>query len=170
MFVDEFGCNRGMARRYARAYLGERAVAYAPVNYGDNISVIAAMRHDGLTAAMSIPGATDGIAFLAFVNKVLVPTLQHDDIVVLDNLGAHKMQAVRNAIEAAGATLLLLPPYSPDLNPIEQCISKLKHYLRSVAARTKEGLDHALTQAFKTITSQDTDHWVRHSGYEPLLS
>lgn len=170
VFVDEFGCNRGMARRFARAFLGERAVAHAPINYGDNISVIAAMRHDGVTAAMSVPGAVDGDAFMAFVTKVLVPTLRPEDTVVLDNLGAHKMACVREAIEAAGASLLLLPPYSPDLNPIEQCISKIKHFLRSVAARTKEGLDQALIQALEMITHQDASNWVLHCGYEPLLT
>jgi transposase len=168
VFLDEFGCHRGMTRRYARAFLGARALDYAPINYGDNISVIAAMRLDGIPTAMSIKGAVNGDIFLAFVRKFLVPTLRPGDTVVMDNLGAHRVTEVREVIEGANAHLLYLPPYSPDLNPIEQCISKLKGFLRSVAARTKEGLDQALAQAFDTVTRADILAWVKHAGYQTL--
>lgn len=170
VFLDEFGCHRGMTRRFARAFLGERAIDYAPINYGDNISVIAAMRLDGIPTALSINGAVNGDIFLAFVRDLLVPTLRPGDTVIMDNLGAHRVAGVREAIESAKAHLLYLPPYSPDLNPIEQCISKLKAFLRSVAARTKEGLDQALAQAFDTVTQADILGWVEHAGYQTLAA
>lgn len=168
VFLDEFGCHRGMTRRYARAFLGERARAYAPLNYGDNISVISAMRLDGIPTALSINGAVSGEVFLAFIQNFLVPTLKAGDVVVMDNLSSHKVEGIREAIERAGAQLLYLPPYSPDFNPIEQCISKLKGFLRSVAAMTKEGLDHALTQAFNSVSLQDIKGWVENAGYITL--
>ena len=168
VFLDEFGCHRGMTRRYARAFLGERARDYAPLNYGDNISVITTMRLDGIPTALSIKGAVNGEIFVAFIRKFLAPSLKPGDIVVMDNLPAHKPDGIREAIEEVGAQLLYLPPYSPDLNPIEQCISKLKGFLRSVAAITKEGLDLALTQAFNSVSSQDIKGWVEHAGYLTL--
>jgi len=168
VFLDEFGCNRAMTRRYARAPKGKRAIGYAPVNYGENVSVVAAMRLDGLTASMQIEGAMTGDAFLAYVQQVLVPTLRPGDIVVMDNLGSHKVDGIAQAIRSAGAELRYLPPYSPDYNPIELCFSKIKTFLRKAEARTAEGLDHALTQAFQLVTLKDIRGWFKHAGYSLL--
>ena len=157
-----------MTRRYARAPRGKRAVGYAPVNYGDNVSVVAAMRLDGVTASMQIDGAFTGETFLTYVEQILAPTLRPGDIVVMDNLGVHKVQGVKELIRKTGAQLRYLPPYSPDFNPIEQCFSKIKAFLRKAEARTKEGLDHALTQAFQSITQKDARGWFNHAGYSLL--
>lgn len=157
-----------MTRRYARAPKGKRAVGYAPVNYGDNVSVVAAMRLDGITASMQIDGAFNTETFLAYVEQVLVPTLRPGDIVVMDNLAIHKAEGVKELIRSAGAQVRYLPPYSPDFNPIELCFSKIKTFLRKLEARTKEGLDHALTQAFLTITPRDARGWFKHAGYSTL--
>lgn len=165
VFLDEFGCNAGMTRRYARAPKGKRVKGYAPINYGPNVSVLAAMRHDGITTAMRIPGPTTGEVFLAFLRQFLLPTLRPGDVVVMDNLSAHKVSGVQEVLAEAGARPYYLPPYSPDYNPIEMCFSKLKGILRAKAAETLEGLDQALTQAFNLISSQDTAGWVKHCGY-----
>lgn len=157
--------NKGMARRYARSAKGTRARGYAPVNYGPNVTVLSAMRQDGVTAAMTIEAATCAEVFQVFLEKVLVPTLRPGDIVVMDNLGTHRMKRVAEIITAAKARLLYLPPYSPDLNPIELCFSKLKTWLRGQGPRTKEALDQALTQGFNRITSQDAKNWFKHCGY-----
>ena len=114
---------------------------------------------------MSIEGSVDGEVFLAFIEQILVPTLRPGQVVVMDNLAAHKGAAVRTAIEATGAQLLFLPPYSPDLNPIEECWSKLKAWLRKQAARTHEALEQALTEAFQLITSDDARGWFNHRGH-----
>lgn len=168
VFLDEFGCNRGMTRRYARGPRGARVKGYAPINYGSNISVIASMRQDGVGAAMRVEGATNGAVFLAFLRRFLLPTLRNGDLVIMDNLAAHKVDGVEDILAEVGARPLYLPPYSPDYNPIELCISKLKGFLRSAAARTKEDLDQALTQAFDAISPQETNAWVKHCGYSLL--
>lgn len=165
VFLDEFGCNTGMTRRYARAPRGQRVKGYAPINYGPNVSVLAAMRHDGISTAMRIEGATTGEVFLAFLRHFLLPTLRKGDLVVMDNLAAHKVDGVDELLAEVGARPLYLPPYSPDYNPIEMCFSKIKTFLRAKAADTLEGLDQALTQAFDRITSNDTNAWTRHCDY-----
>jgi transposase len=154
-----------MHRRYGRSLCGLRADGIAPVNYGDNISLVGAIRLDGVTTAMSLAGAFDGEAFLAFTEQMLAPELRPGDVVVMDNLGAHKVNGIREAIEAVGARLVYLPPYSPDLNPIEKCWSKVKHILRSIGARTKEGLHQAMAQALNLITLKDLIGWFKHCGY-----
>lgn len=165
VFLDEFGCNAGMTRRYARGPKGKRVRGYAPVNYGPNVSVLAAMRHDGISTAMRIQGATTGEVFLAFLRHFLVPELRPGDMVVMDNLAAHKVAGVRELLAEAGARPFYLPPYSPDYNPIELCFSKIKGFLRAKAADTLEGLDQALTQALNRISPQDTAAWARHCDY-----
>lgn len=150
--------------------MGERARAYAPLNYGKNVSIITTMRLDGIPATFSINGAIDGEIFLAFVRQFLAPALKTGDIVILDNLPAHKVEGIREAIEEVQAHLLYLPPYSPDLNPIEECISKVKNFLRSVAARTIEDLEQALIQAFDSVSQQDIKGWVNHAGYQTLTA
>lgn len=167
-FIDEAGVNRAMTRRYARAPRGERARGHAPLNYGKNLTIVAALGIDGLSAPMTMLGAINGAAFIAYVEQVLAPTLKPGEIVIMDNLGSHKVDGVRQAIEACGAAVLYLPPYSPDLNPIEQCWSKIKTALRRAAARTQEALEQALAEAISSIRSSDAQGWFRHCGYPSL--
>lgn len=135
------------------------------MNYGDNISLIGAIRLDGITTAMTIAGAVDGEAFVAFTERMLAPELRPGDVVVMDNLAAHKVKGVKEAIEAVGARLIYQPPYSPDLNPIEKCWSKVKHILRSIGARTKESLHQAMAQALDRVTLSDLLGWFNYCGY-----
>lgn len=165
-FIDESGVNLAMTRLYGRAPRGERAVGSAPVNYGSNLTIIGALGATGLSALMSVDGATDGDVFRAYVTEVLSPTLARGDIVVMDNLGAHKVSGVREAIEASGAQLIYLPPYSPDLSPIERCWSKIKTALRSAGARTRRTLEGALKRALLTVTASDAESWFTHCGYK----
>jgi transposase len=164
-FVDESGINLAMTRRYGRAPRGERALGSAPQNYGPNVTILGALSYTGLEAVMTIEGATDAEVFRAYVCEVLCPTLREGDIVIADNLSAHKAAGVQEIIAVTGAQLLYLPPYSPDLNPIEQCWSKIKAFLRAAKARTREALDTAVTQALATVTESDARAWFAHSGY-----
>ena len=151
---------------YGRAPSGERVVGSVPKNYGENLTVIGALSVSGLQAVMTVEGATDGDVFRAYVEQVLCPTLQAGDVVILDNLGAHKVSGIREAIRRKGAEVIYLPPYSPDLNPIEQCWSKLKTAVRLIGARTREGLEAAVEQVIKTISEADALAWFAHSGYQ----
>jgi transposase len=164
-FVDESGVNIAMTRLYGRAPRGERAVGSAPQNYGENVTMLGALSASGLSALMTVSGATDGEVFVTFVREVLAPTLCAGDIVVLDNLGAHRAAAAREAVEARGARLVFLPPYSPDYNPIERCWSKIKTFLRAAKARTREALEAAIKQAIATVTESDAHAWFTHCGY-----
>ena len=154
-----------MTRLYGRAPRGERVIGSAPQNYGENITMLGALSAAGLEALMTIDGATDGEVFAVFVREVLCPTLTEGDIVVLDNLGAHRSAAARKAVEQRGARLVFLPPYSPDLNPIERCWSKIKTALRAAKARTREALEEAIKQAIATVTESDARAWFKHCGY-----
>ena len=164
-FVDESGINLALTRLYGRAPRGERAVGRGAQNYGANVTLLGALSQRGLEAPMTIEGATDGEGFSAYVKRVLGPTLKKGDIVVMDNLRAHKVSGIREAIAARGAKLLYLPPYSPDLSPIERCWSKLKTALRARGARTRRALAHALKRALSTITKADAIAWFAHCGY-----
>jgi transposase len=165
VFIDETGVNTAMARRYGRAPRGKRAIGSVPKNWGKNVTILGAMRADGVSAMMTVEGATDTDVFWVFVHEVLVPSLRVGDVVVMDNLGAHTSAWVERAIEAAGARVIYLPPYSPDFNPIEQCWSKIKTFLRAAKARTREALDDAITRALRTITADDAAGWFTHAGY-----
>lgn len=127
--------------------------------------MISALRVDGSTADMVVESATDGTVFLTYVEKVLAPTLKENDLVIMDNLAAHKMRAIVAAIQTTGAKVRFLPPYSPDLNPIEKMWSKVKAYLRKVKARTCEDLWQAIGSALKTVTAHDALQWFRSCGY-----
>ena len=140
VFIDETGASTKMTRLYGRAPRGRRLFAKAPFGHWKTTTFVAALRRDGLGAPMVLDGPMTGQAFLAYVEQVLIPTLSPDDIVAMDNLPAHKIAAVRAAIEAAGAQFFLLPPYSPDMNPIEMAFSKLKTLLRQAPERTRDGL------------------------------
>ena len=165
VFVDESGVNRGMTRLYARSPQGQRAHGSAPRNYGPNVSVLGALSLGGPLTTVHVEGAIDAELFGLFVEKSLAPVRWPGAVVVIDNLSAHKAAGVREAIEAAGARLVYLPPYSPDLNPIELAWSKLKSYLRKAAARTPKALNRALTEAIAAISPSDAQGYFTHCGY-----
>jgi len=164
-FIDESGVNLAMTRRYGRAPKGERVIGAVPQNYGANVTMLAALGSQGIEAVMTLDGATDAEVFRVYVAQVLHPTLRPGDIVIMDNLRAHKAAGIREAIEQTGARLQYLPPYSPDLSPIEPCWSKLKTALRTAKARTRQALEHAIAQALATITASDARSWFHHCGY-----
>jgi len=164
-FIDEAGSNLAMTRLYGRAQRGERVFDSVPQNYGENITMLACLAASGVSAPMTVEGAVDGAVFLEYVKQVLAPTLSPGDVVVMDNLGAHKVKGVREAVEAKGAQLIYLPPYSPDLNPIEKCWSKIKTYLRAAKARTRQALEQALKEALLLVTEEDARGWFASCGY-----
>jgi transposase len=155
-----------MTREYARAPRGERAHGQVPRNRGEVTTMLGALDARGVRALMTVEGGTDADVFEAFLEQVLVRKLRPGDIVVLDNVGAHKPHRMRQLVEAAGARLLFLPPYSPDLNPIELCWSKLKGALKDFGARTRDALDQAIKRATDLVGSDDAVAWFRHCGYE----
>jgi transposase len=165
IFIDESGAKTNMTRLYARALGGQRAVDPAPHGHWSTTTMISALRVDGSTADMVIDSATDGAVFLTYVQEILAPTLKPCEIVVMDNLTSHKMAAVVSAIEATGAEVRFLPPYSPDLNPIEKMWSKVKAHLRKVKARTRETLWQAIGVALTTVTASDAVNWFKSCGY-----
>ena len=165
VFLDETCVKTNLARRYGRSPAGQRLVADVPYGHWKTTTFLAALRHDGLTAPLVIDGAVNGPLFLAYVRQQLVPVLRPGDIVVLDNLSAHKVAGVREAVEAAGASLAYLPPYSPDLNPIELVFAKLKALLRTAAERTVEGLWALLGRLLDAFTPQECVNYFRHCGY-----
>jgi transposase len=165
VFVDEFGAATTMQRTHGRAPPGQRVVGKVPHGHWKTISTIAALTVEGIVASASFDAATDTELFVAFVAEALAPALRPGQVVVMDNLGPHRSPQVRRLVEAAGARLVLLPPYSPDLNPIEQAWSKLKGRLRSEGARSREALEAALGPALATITARDARGWFRLAGY-----
>lgn len=167
MFIDETGATTKMARLRGRSKRGERCRAAVPHGHWKTTTFTAGLRLDGLSAPMVLDGPMNGVAFRAYVEQVLAPTLRPGDLVIMDNLPAHRVGGVREAIEAAGATRLFLPPYSPDFNPIEQAFAKLKAWLRKVAARTKDALWQAIAEALDTFTPAECRNYFRNSGYEP---
>ena len=162
VFVDETGSNLAMTRRYARSLRGSRAYSDAPYQRGKNLTLIGAIALRGLVGEMTLPGATDALAFKTYVKQVLVPNLWAGACVVMDNLPAHKVAGIRESIEAVGATLVYLSPYSPDFSPIENCWSKVKEFLRARAARTYTELDQAITDALAAVTTKDIIGWFTH--------
>jgi transposase len=156
-----------MARLRGRCRRGERLFASIPHGHWRTTTFVAGLRLGGLDAPMVLDGAMNGDAFLAYVRHVLVPTLRPGDIVVMDNLGCHKGATVRAAIEAAGAKLRLLPPYSPDFNPIEQAFAKLKAILRKTAARTRDTLWDAVATALDAFSPEECANYFTAAGYEP---
>jgi transposase len=165
VFIDETAVTTKMTRLYGRAPRGARLVAKVPHGHWKTLTLVAALRADGVTAPYVIDGAMDGGAFLAYVEQVLVPTLKKRDIVFMDNVRTHKVAGVREAIEAAGAQLRYLPAYSPDLNPIENAYSKIKSHLRKGAARTVDALWKLVGRSLKAIAPHDCAGYFRHAGY-----
>ena len=164
IFLDESGVTTQMTRGYARASGGRRVHEATPAGHWKILTILSALSLGGLLATMTIEQATDGDIFLAYLEQVLGPKLRPGDVVVMDNLSAHKVAGVEQLIQAAGAELLYLPPYSPDLNPIEKAWAKLKQLLRSAKARTAEALDQAIAELLPQITPENAQAWFRHSG------
>jgi transposase len=168
VFLDETGSHLGYTPRYGRAPRGQRAHGTAPVKRGENKTVIAALTLDGIGPILRFDGPMTGARFAGYVRHILAPTLRPGQVVVADNLKAHHIPAARAAIEARGAELRHLPPYSPDLNPIEEAFSKVKHAFRRDQPRTDDALRAATWAAFASITPTDAAGWFTHCGYSPL--
>jgi len=165
IFLDESGALTSLVRTYGRSDRGQRCVGFAPQGHWKVMTAVAAVRLDGLTAPFTIDCPMDGEVFGVYVERVLVPTLRAGDVVVMDNLTAHKRPLIQRQIESAGARVLYLPPYSPDLNPIEMIWSKVKGLLRTMAARTVDALHEAFGVAFAAVTAGDILGCFRHCGY-----
>jgi Transposase and inactivated derivatives len=166
VFIDETGASTKMARLWGRARRGERCRAPIPHGHWKTTTFVGGLRLGGMTAPMVLDGAMNGPAFVAYVEQVLTPTLRPGDVVVMDNLPAHKLAAVREVIERAGAELRFLPPYSPDFNPIEMAFSKLKAFLKKAAARTKDALWEAIRQGIDAITPTQCVNFFAAAGYD----
>lgn len=165
MFLDESGANTQMTRRYGRSPVGQRLVCRVPQGHYQTTTMIAAVRLQGPQAPWLFDGPMDGELFLAWVKQGLVPVLQRHDVVILDNLSTHKVAGVRAAIEAAGARLEYLPPYSPDFTPIENLWSKVKQRVKSLNPRNARQLFKAVGAAFNTVTPEDCRGFFLHAGY-----
>ena len=168
IFLDESGALTSLVRTYGRSDCGARCVGFAPQGHWKVMTAVATVRLGGLTAPFTIDCPMDGEIFGVYVERVLLPTLKTGDVVVMDNLAAHKRPAIRRTIEAMGAMVLYLPPYSPDFNPIEMIWSKVKRLLRSIAARTVDALHQAFGTAFAAVTPSDVLGCFRHCGYATI--
>jgi transposase len=166
VFIDETGANTKMARLHGRAPRGERLRAAIPHGHWKTTTFVGALRLTGMTAPMVLDGPMTGEWFLAYTEQVLVPTLRSGDVVILDNLPAHKGAAVRAAVEAAGASLLFLPPYSPDFNPIENAFAKLKTLLRKAAARTVDQLWRVIGESLDAFSPNECANYFTAAGYD----
>lgn len=167
VFIDETGASTKMARLRGRARKGERCRAAIPHGHWKTTTFTAGLRLSGLAAPMLLDGPMNGDAFLAYVEQVLAPELEQNDIVIMDNLPAHKVTGVRQAIEKVGASLLYLPPYSPDFNPIEMAFSKLKAILRKAAARSIDNLWQVIADTLDKFSQQDCTNYFTAAGYKP---
>jgi len=165
VFIDETGAATDMARRYGRCPRGQRLVASVPWGHWKTTTFVAALRVEGITAPCVFDGPMDGPCFRAYIEQFVVPILRPGDIVVMDNLSSHKVVGIREAIETAGAELRYLPPYSPDLNPIEQFFAKLKALLRKAAARTIDALFAAIADALTAVSPQECQNYLANQGY-----
>ena len=168
VFVDETGANTKMVRTHGRAPRGQRVRDKQPWGHWKTTTFTCALRSTGLVAPWVLDGAMNRDAFEVYVGKVLAPTLREGDLVIMDNLAAHKGDTVRNLIEATGARLLFLPPYSPDLNPIELAFAKFKTLLRKAAQRTVDALWNKIGQLLDSFTPQECANYLRHDGYAPV--
>jgi transposase len=165
VFIDETSSSTNMVRLRGRCPRGERLISHVPQGHWKTVTFVAALRHNKMTAPMVIDGPMNGEIFLAYVEQCLAPTLKLDDMVVMDNLPAHKVPGVKQAIEAAGATLHYLPQYSPDLNPIEMPFSKFKAFLRTVSERTIRALCRRIGSFVPTVSRAECRNYFRHAGY-----
>lgn len=165
VFLDESGAKTNMTRRRGRAPRGQRVVEHAPAGHWHTTTMVCALRIDRIEAPLVIDGAMDAVVFHGYVEQALVATLRPGDVVVMDNLSPHKTPGVQKAIEAAGAKVSYLPPYSPDFNPIESLWSKVKEFLRALAARTQDRLVDGIGDALRSVTPQDCQGFFRGYGY-----
>ena len=165
IFIDETWAKTNMTRVRGRAPIGERLVAKTPHGHWKTTTLIAALGLEGIACSMVVDGAVDADVFESFIDRVLAPQLKPGDVVVMDNLSSHKRTSTRNLIEAAGARLLFLPPYSPDLNPIEMVFAKVKQLLRSLACRTRESLWEAMQSVLDQVSPSDAANCFQHCGY-----
>lgn len=165
VFLDETGATTNMARRYGWSPKGERLVDAAPHGHWKTTTFLAGLRASGIIAPLVLDGPMTGEAFLAYVRQFLAPELKPGDVVVMDNLAAHKVAGVAEAVRTAGATILYLPPYSPDLNPIEQVFAKLKALLRKAAARTRDALWTTIGQLLDAFSPAECRNYLQNSGY-----
>ena len=168
VFIDETWAKTNMTRSHGRCRKGRRLLAKAPQGRWRTLTFLAALRHDRIDAPCVLDGPVNARSFLAYVEQLLVPTLSPGDLVIMDNLGSHKGKAVRRAIRAAGAKLLFLPPYSLDLNPIEQVIAKLKALLRKAAKRTVEATWQRIGQLLDCFTPQEYANYIANAGYASI--
>lgn len=160
-----------MTRSYARSKRGQRAIGKVPRNRGSNLSLIAALSARSIGAEMVLDGAVDGDAFEAWVEQALLPWLQPNQVVIWDNVRPHHRSTVKTLVESVGCSVIFLPAYSPDFNPIEEAFSKVKSFLKTKAARTRDALQNTIAQAIRSVTKNDIFGWFNHSGYplpEPL--
>jgi transposase len=170
VFVDECSSNTSLAPLHGWARKGDRAHQKAPRNWGKNITLISSIgKERGMGASLVVEGSTNGTVFETYLEEVLLPTLKRSQVVVMDNLSAHKGERVRQLIEGKGCELIYLPPYSPDFNPIEQAFSKLKGYLREACARSRERLMEVIYEALSTITASDAAGFFEHCGYRAMV-
>jgi transposase len=170
VFVDECSSNISLAPLYGWARKGDRAHQKAPRNWGKNITLISSIgKEGGMGASLVVEGSTNGMVFQTYLEEVLCPTLNSGQVVVMDNLSAHKAERVRELIEEKGCELIYLPPYSPDFNPIEQAFSKLKSYLREACARSQQTLMEVIGQALGTISASDAQSFFEHCGYRAVV-
>lgn len=165
VFLDESGVNINMARRYGRGKGGQRVVDHTPLNTPKSTTILSSIRLDGELAFTTFSGGTTADKFLTYLTQVLIPTLRPGDIVIMDNLRTHHIQAVGELLHAAGAQALYLPPYSPDLNPIEKLWSKVKSILRQLRVRSLDALDDAISFALSCASADDCAGWFRCAGY-----
>jgi len=163
--VDEMGCVTGMSRSYGYAPRGERAVSYEPTGKGTRLNVLGALSVEGFLGGLEVTGSVNGEVFEVFIAQIVVPYLRPGKVVLLDNVPFHHRTSIQALIEEQGATVKFLPPYSPEFNPIEECWSKLKAWLRKLAARTVAALQQAITEAIQQVTQSDAEGWFRHAGY-----
>jgi transposase len=170
VFVDECSSNTSLAPLYGWSRKGERANQKAPRNWGKNITILSSIgKQSGMGASLMVEGSTNREVFETYLKDVLCPTLKQGQVVVMDNLSAHKGERVRELIEGEGCELLYLPPYSPDFNPIEQAFSKLKSYLRAACARSQQTLMEIIGEALHTITASDALSFFEHCGYRAAV-
>lgn len=168
VFIDETWAKTNMTRTHGRAPRGARLLAKVPRGHWRTLTFLAALRADAITAPCVVDGPINGATFLAYVEQVLVPTLREGDIVIMDNLGSHKAQAVRAAIRKAGAKLFFLPPYSPDLNPIEQVFAKLKTLLRKAGERTVEATWRRIGHLLDAFNAEECANYLVNAGYASI--
>jgi transposase len=165
VFVDECSTNTSLTPLYAWSRRGERAHCRVPRNWGANVTLLSSMSTEGIGPSLAVEGSTTGEVFEAYLEQVLGPTLSPGQVVVMDNLSAHKGEKVRELIEERGCELMYLPPYSPDFSPIEEAFSKIKGHLRRAQARTREALVEAMGRAISAITPRDAEGFFEHRGY-----